>query len=149
MRYLKKIILLFLVSTITTIFLTKQFFSPMKYAPIPKPRLCGRFPQEHDIFIDNVFWQLLETNRSFFRLFNAYLDTRWKQMDVKVLASGFRTNEEDETVFCQFWFENDVTSPLVIAASQFETFYWKCMCDHVWMFFNIKLLFQTMTIYLI
>ena len=81
---------------------------------------CGRLPQEADIFIDNVMWQVYQTNRGFVKLFSAHLDTRWNETSVKILANGPVISTNRMAVICQFWYEGDDTKMFVGLASGIE-----------------------------
>lgn len=81
-------------------------------------RACGKFPQERDIFVDNVIWQVLQTPRGFLKLLNAYLDTRFNKRIVRVNVSSYVLNKKSDLIFCQFWFD-DQSGPYVVRATGF------------------------------
>lgn len=112
--HIKKILLITL-SIIVLIFRSDFYNQP---SPLLS-KSCGRFPQEKDILIDNFVWQVLETSAGFIKLFSAYLDARWNQTHIKILASGpcILTLKNVE-IFCQIWFEDDLSKPLIVIASQ-------------------------------
>lgn len=74
---------------------------------------CGRFPEEKDIFVDNVMWQVLETPVGFFYLLNAFLDTRWNKTIVRVLLNS-KVKRNGVKLFCQFWYDDDKSNPVVV-----------------------------------
>lgn len=81
-------------------------------------KVCGRYPEQKDIFVDNIIWQVLETSSGFFYLLNAFLDTRFERKQVRVLAI---LPTKRPTVFCQFWYDDDTSKPEVVKAGVFET----------------------------
>lgn len=78
---------------------------------------CGRFPKEEHIRIDNVTWQVFETPIGLIKLLNAYLDTRQKQSFVRVNTNFVPSNQSVLTIFCQFWFDENLP-PFVVQASE-------------------------------
>jgi hypothetical protein len=81
---------------------------------------CGRWPQDQDITIDNVIWQVLSIPKGFYKLMNAYLDARQNQTIVRVSVIGDRLNIETDVIYCQFWFDDvSEAQPIVVEASQF------------------------------
>lgn len=109
----------FIFLTLTLVILT-LFYSKNWNENMSSKISCARFPQDEDIFIDNVIWQLLQTSQGLVKLFNAYLDKRWNKTIVKVFVNGpvHSNSSKNETIFCQFWFENNMNRVLVVAASQ-------------------------------
>jgi hypothetical protein len=85
-----------------------------------KEPTCGRFPQEENIFIDNVVWQVLETPFGFIHMLNAYLDARWNRNIVRINVIAPQLNITAHKLFCQFWFDKK-SQPLVVEASEFQT----------------------------
>lgn len=83
-----------------------------------KLKSCFRIPQESEIFIDNLIWQVLETRLGFLKLYNAYLDTRWNETVVRVNSNGPKMNITEDQLYCQFFFD-DETSPSVVKASEY------------------------------
>jgi hypothetical protein len=83
---------------------------------------CGRLPQEVDITIDNVIWQVLSIPKGFYKLMNAYLDQRFNKTVVRVSVIGDRLNIETDAIYCQFWFDElSETQPIVVRATEFSS----------------------------
>jgi hypothetical protein len=80
--------------------------------------ICGRFPREEDITIDNTIWQVLEIPRGDVKLMNAYLDDRQNQTFVRINVNSVSLNLSRDDIYCQFWFD-DKTQPTVVKASDY------------------------------
>ena len=117
MKLYQKFLILLCVAGVTQFFLIT--ISQTEELTKPKNKVCSRYPEERDIFIDNLIWQVLETPKGFVQLLNAYLDTRWNQTVVRVNANGPHFNKENDTIFCQFWFDK-ASPPYVVRASDFQ-----------------------------
>jgi hypothetical protein len=100
-------------------FLSLYFWYNQKYATelLQEKKLCGRYPKEEDILMDNVVWQVAPTAAGFVYLLNAFLDTRWN-CTVRVLLNAPKDMKQTK-LFCQFWRENDKTQPVVVEANTF------------------------------
>lgn len=79
-------------------------------------KTCGRYPNENDIFRDNVYWQISKTPKGFMKLLNAYLDTRMNKTFIRVTAISAELELSNDTIFCQFWFKN-YPAPYIVKAS--------------------------------
>ena len=90
-----------------------------------KFKSCARFPEENEIFIDNLVWQLFETKGGFVKLLNAHLDTRWNSTVVRVNANGPKINFAEDSIYCQFWIDSK-TPPLVIKVTETISLWTKC-----------------------
>lgn len=77
--------------------------------------ICGRFPKEEHITIDNLIWQILETPKGFVKILNAYLDERQNKTVVRVNVNSVEINTT--MIFCQFWFD-ETSPPFVVQASE-------------------------------
>lgn len=81
---------------------------------------CGRYPKEEDLLIDNTIWQVLDYQKGFVKILNAYLDTR---PDRGVNSTVIRLNviskmlNESDIFYCQFWFDGK-PDPTVVNATE-------------------------------
>ena len=107
------------VSFFTTFLLATNFFDSFKNER-SKDLTCGRYPEEGDVFTDNIIWQVLQTSFGFIYLLNAYLDERWNQRIVRVNIISQKLNISSQKLFCQFWFD-DKSTPIVVEASEFQS----------------------------
>lgn len=121
---LRKLFLLLILNAVmiyimlSTIFLVR----PQANEAAIFPKTCGIYPQEEDIFIDNIVWQVFETPMGFIKLLNAYVDRRWNQTDIIINGNGPKTawHPRRMKVFCQFWFD-DTSEPLIVNASTIQS----------------------------
>jgi hypothetical protein len=111
---------LFLFSITTTILILcfVEKLSNDKLTLKSNSTICGRFPSEQDITLDNTIWQVLEISRGFVKLMNAYLDERQNQTVVRINANSIPLNISQDNIYCQFWFD-DETQPLIVKASEY------------------------------
>lgn len=91
---------------------------------------CGRYPDEQDILIDNVVWQVLEMPKGFVKLLNAYLDMRRNKSIVRINANGIHLNMSRDTIYCQFWFEKESRPVIVKSTEFFMMYYWGTQPSH-------------------
>jgi hypothetical protein len=81
--------------------------------------MCGRYPKEQHILTDNGIWQIAETSHGFIYLLSAFLDTRWNESVVRILVNAPKDRNGTQ-LFCQFWFDDDKSIPLVVEASEVQ-----------------------------
>ena len=81
---------------------------------------CGRFPEEKDIFIDNIVWQVLDTPIGFIKLLNAYVDDRWNKTEVIINANGPKMYPKPISFYCQFWYSNS-DEPIIVNTSTVQS----------------------------
>ena len=84
---------------------------------IHKLQIFAQVPKNEQIFTDNVIWQVLATKKGFVKLLNAYLDTRWNQTVVRILANGPKFTKRHVLIFCQLWYHDKV---IVVSAKPIE-----------------------------
>ena len=87
--------------------------------------LCGVYPKQREIVVDNLIWQVLYSKNGIWSLLNAYLDTRQKKTLVRINAIGPKEDYEKAKVFCQFWCENRV-QPLVVMSTKMLPLFQSC-----------------------
>jgi hypothetical protein len=88
--------------------------------PVISNESCGRIPQEKDIFIDNVIWQLFQLRNRTYQLYKAHYDDRQNKSIVRISMMGLELIKDRDIIYCQFWFDEDVDSvPVVVVATQF------------------------------
>ena len=89
---------------------------------------CGQFPREEYILWENAIWQVAQTSKGFVKLLSAHLDTRFNKTHVKVFANGpsLSNRKRQFQLFCQFWYENDVTKPFIVLASEIKNVRYQC-----------------------
>ena len=84
-------------------------------------QICGRFPEEKHIMIDNVVWQVLELpERGFVKILNAYLDQRQNQTVVRINVNSPPLENQEDILYCQFWFANNL-QPYIVKTSNIRT----------------------------
>jgi hypothetical protein len=77
--------------------------------------VCGRFPTEEHITVDNLYWQILAHSKGLVNILNAYLDLRQNQSFVRISVISNVINNSD-TFYCQFWF-SDTKIPSIVKAT--------------------------------
>lgn len=86
-------------------------------------KTCGRFPQEEDVTVDNLIWQVLQLPKGFVKILNAYLDTRQNKTVVRINVNSVILSKFD-VFYCQFWFDDDLnketgkSNPTVVKATE-------------------------------
>lgn len=101
------------------IFITVLICSQKNAQNVNKIRPCGRFPEENNILIDNVIWQVEQGSVGFIYLLSAFLDSRWGESVVRILINAPKERNGTE-FYCQFWFEKNKLEPLVVKASEVQ-----------------------------
>jgi hypothetical protein len=88
-KIFKALAVLILLNVVWLTFYTFQPFGGKRLNYVRKSEVtCGRWPQEQDITIDNIIWQVLSIPKGFYKLMNAYLDTRENKTIVRVSLIG-------------------------------------------------------------
>jgi hypothetical protein len=77
---------------------------------------CGRYPSDEDVTIDNLYWQVLEVQKGFINILNAYLDTRENKSVVRINVNSVPLEKSDE-FYCQFW-SDDTSSAGTVKATE-------------------------------
>jgi hypothetical protein len=85
---------------------------------VREDKICGRFPTEAQITVDNLFWQILELPKGFVNILNAYVDLRQNKSVVRVNVISFELNVNvTDVIHCQMWFGEE-KSPKVVRARE-------------------------------
>lgn len=121
----RKIIFLVIFTVVSIVYFELNFLDePSSYAP---KLTCGRLPEEEDILIDNLIWQIVQIQDRIYKLYNAYFDDRENKTVVRVGVLGERLNNVSDVIFCQFWFdETSDALPIVVRATQYIKMWPEC-----------------------
>lgn len=119
MFFLVKIFVYLIIFSVTSIFYFEQFCHEPQDTP-----LCGRFPQEKDIIIDNHIWQTLFAPNETYRLLNAHYDDRRNETNVRITMLMEVIGNKTIDLYCQFWLDEEPgTIPIVVKATQIIKIY--------------------------
>jgi hypothetical protein len=89
-----------------------------KFYGVREDKICGRYPTEAQITVDNLFWQILELPKGFVNILNAYVDQRQNKSVVRVNVISFEFNvNETNVIHCQMWFGEE-KSPKIVRVSE-------------------------------
>ncbi|RWS21898.1 Glycosyltransferase-like protein, partial [Leptotrombidium deliense] len=95
------------------------------YLPKAVDKSCkAEFPNLFEVHFNNIYWQTLKVNNAKYYLFSAYYDDRTKvsvMANVRILAMINRLKPPQ--VYCQFWFQSKVFTPVFAKASY--TYNWR------------------------
>jgi hypothetical protein len=86
-------------------------------------QLYPHYPQETEIFTDNLMWQVLEVpeGHRFLYLLRAYKDLRYNK-SVVITSIGSNYILQPKNLFCQYWFEGSA-EPLIKETSKILKLY--------------------------
>jgi hypothetical protein len=99
----------------------------MDTKPFRHDNVCGRYPTEEDVTVDNLYWQVLSHSKGLVNILNAYLDMRKKMSIVRISVISYFVNNSD-TFYCQFWF-NGTNTPSVVKATDVLLMWGEFVCE--------------------
>lgn len=95
-----------------------HFYFKNVQRPEQKSKGCAKFPNFFDLRFNNDYWQIQETSKGKFYLFNAFLDKR--RDPVVQLIGMYNEYLPKQKFYCQFWYTTRQTPQI----TQSKTLIW-------------------------